>query len=1151
MTTQHHVGEGYSQRNPVPTIERFRQEEEARERAAAANATQTAQSAAEEAAPSKQVPPPVPAKEEKSTPENDPAVDKGGARSGSGGGADEKERLKRAAQPPQEKPTDFVAKGKRRVKDPTTGADVEIEDQKPFNLHPDQLESKKPSAEANSFSGRLPTSADAYRTLLTAPIGAPPTNVLLQPFPAPLDSEGLAKLRGNFRNLGIALGVAMSVVWFMTAFGAGYWRFFVRSILIGGVGLGGGAALGLAANKIETDLKQVRAQMATQRGQGFSPKEPCLPEGVEWINAVIATVWKQIDPAIFATLADTIEDVMQASLPGFIEAVKISDLTHGDADSALRFTHFRALADKQGDREYPREEWIDQGKKPSPSADDKAGEKPKPVENDADGDGIADEDESGDFLNLEVGFVLMKRPDQKAKAASLQISFFLGALNLFRFPFNVWAEVTGLSGVVRLRVQFVAAAPFVRNVTISLMGVPDVAVNVVPGSRALPNVLDLPMVSGFVKSAIAAACAEYCAPKSLTMNVGDMLAGAPANSDVDAVGVLVVHIQRGIDLSAQDASGSSDPYVIVSLAKFGKPLYSSRIIFEDLNPNFNEYAFVPVTLDDLRNNEVLSIQLWDSDQRTADDIVGRISRDVRDLTKGETKNRMVDYEDPLKGFEEADKMQGSLKWRGGWFEKKEFDRLLFEQAEARRKEKMTEVEKKAKEAEVKAAQEKAKKEGKAVEDTELTALNTPPSPEYPTGVLQIVVHHIVGLEEREVEKGVSGKARESGASGQDVEEKDLELRLPSGYIELAIDDSIVYKTRTKMATNMPIFEAKTENVVRDWTKSEVRLIVRDARTRELDPIMGIAQINLKEVFENESSVQRYFAISDGIGYGKIQATLIWRSLKLKEDIPVSLLGADTATVELLSAISIDVDEEHESLRNQKISVTTGDVTQKLSAIRKQEDLSIGDDEAENGALARLPVYDRHASTLAFSFGGGIKLGPFGGKVDAVAVVSLLDLEDEEIYELDIPLLAGDKLGTLARNHIDDWTLETHKAQEIGKLKVKVRVDPGLDGNHAAVAKGQVRRHEQEVYERLVGMPETAEKNAHADDDGVIDRKEQKAIDRAKTDALHARHRGAYGYAPVRTGAWAKQGVKDRVRRYSLKLRGKDTKERQVASETGA
>jgi len=47
----------------------------------------------------------------------------------------------------------------------------------------------------------------------------------------------------------------------------------------------------------------------------------------------------------------------------------------------------------------------------------------------------------------------MKRPGQKTKAASLLISFFMGAYDLFRFPFNVWAEITGLSGTARLRVQ--------------------------------------------------------------------------------------------------------------------------------------------------------------------------------------------------------------------------------------------------------------------------------------------------------------------------------------------------------------------------------------------------------------------------------------------------------------------------------------------------------------------------------------------------------------------------------------------------------------------------------------------------------------------------------------------------------------------------
>jgi len=51
------------------------------------------------------------------------------------------------------------------------------------------------------------------------------------------------------------------------------------------------------------------------------------------------------------------------------------------------------------------------------------------------------------------------------------------------------------------------------------------------------------------------------------------------------------------------------------------------------------------------------------------------------------------------------------------------------------------------------------------------------------------------------------------------------------------------------------------------------------------------------------------------------------------------------------------------------------------------------------------------------------------------------------------------------------------------------------------------------------MPKQAEKNAHANDDGIIDKREQKAIDKAKREALHARHRGVMGHKSARTAKW--------------------------------
>lgn len=45
-------------------------------------------------------------------------------------------------------------------------------------------------------------------------------------------------------------------------------------------------------------------------------------------------------------------------------------------------------------------------------------------------------------------------------------------------------------------------------------------------TRALPNVLDLPLISKFVKEAIAAGTAEFTAPKSMTLNMADILGDA-------------------------------------------------------------------------------------------------------------------------------------------------------------------------------------------------------------------------------------------------------------------------------------------------------------------------------------------------------------------------------------------------------------------------------------------------------------------------------------------------------------------------------------------------------------------------------------------------------------------------------------------------
>jgi hypothetical protein len=101
-------------------------------------------------------------------------------------------------------------------------------------------------------------------------------------------------------------------------------------------------------------------------------------------------------------------------------------------------------------------------------------------------------------------------------------------------------------------------------------------------------------------------------------------------TDTRAVGVFIVTIHYGENLSAQDRGGTSDPYIVLAYAKFGKPLYSTRIILEDVNPVFEETCAVLLTQDEVKSEEALSLMLWDSDREPRFLQLDSTNRDVAD-----------------------------------------------------------------------------------------------------------------------------------------------------------------------------------------------------------------------------------------------------------------------------------------------------------------------------------------------------------------------------------------------------------------------------------------------------------------------------------------------------------------------------------------
>jgi Ca2+-dependent lipid-binding protein len=240
----------------------------------------------------------------------------------------------------------------------------------------------------------------------------------------------------------------------------------------------------------------------------------------------------------------------------------------------------------------------------------------------------------------------------------------------------VWVELRGLIGTMRLRLQLTPDPPFVSLCTLTFLGQPKVDLSCVPLVKSGLNIMDLPLISNFVQSAVDAAMAEYVAPKSLTMDLKDMLVGDDFKKDTMARGVIAVRIKRGYGFKEGDAGigpirkGSTDGYVTAGWAKFGKPVWSTRVILTDMTPHWEETAYILVTPDEVNVQERLRVQLWDSDRATADDDLGRIEVDLKEIMKGyESRGKMWDRQDGFRSVKSKEAMPGKLEWSVGYFPK--------------------------------------------------------------------------------------------------------------------------------------------------------------------------------------------------------------------------------------------------------------------------------------------------------------------------------------------------------------------------------------------------------------------------------------------------------------------------------------------------
>ncbi|EGD90977.1 hypothetical protein H112_01565 [Trichophyton rubrum D6] len=1008
MTTQKKPGGYWSEANPVPTIQQF-----------------IAELDAGKAERDRQIDEEV---RKKTTPQKQPT----------------------GAAVPHRKPVPKTKAKGRVVTDPTTGTEVEIDDvDENFmkavrdpqlsvpnaNLGLPTSVQTKPSQKLEEYKHTQdivsPPEPIAAGTTSDVPIHGERTNILFHPTPS-ISYEPMFKILE--KRAGVLCSVIFVSILISGRFAGGElkWIFPLACCVATGVWLWTYDVI-RRGRTFEWHSEKLRGQTATAN---------LLPESAEWLNSFVEIFWGLINPDMFATVADTIEDVMHASLPGIIENVRIAEIDQGS--NPLRIISLRSLPDGQcsdlieGLRSYNLENKDEQQ--------------------------AAAEEEGGQPYNLECSFAYHAKPGEntssRAQNMHMMVVFYLGVKGLFGVPFPIFVELSELVGTVRLRLQLSPEAPFAKSLTFSLMGMPHIRAGCTPMIKRGINILNLPLISNFVNYAIGAAVSMYVAPKSMSLDLGMMLGGDDIQKDTSALGVFWVRIHRAKGLSKQDKRGSkgggSDPYINLSFSKYGKPMYCTRVICDDLNPEWEESAALLVTPELIKADEKLSVELWDSDRSTADDIVGKVELSMQNLLQHPGK--MFPITSKLQGMDAGTEMPGELFWEVGYFRKPHFRHALRTDGKD---------ETLPKDLKDHPALQDEKGNVPEPEDDAEAVTCTPPDPLWPSGICTIVIHQVVNLQVQDIKgtlRNRKGNEYEAARSyGESTGEEGKQF--PTSYCTIHMNDEPIFRTRAKAVSSKPIFNAGTERFVRDWRSAMVTIAVRDQRNREHDPILGIVPLKLSDILQASSQVTRWYPLDGGIGFGRIRISLLFRSVEIR--LPPKLLGYDVGTFSITSnkiILKNCASRGKMKIRTSGVHYSVPRSAWKPDSI--EEDGGFFDLTSDLKEEVILPTKHRYRSAIIF------EVQHSSGT--AYAIVWLQNLVDNEETPVDLPIWTAKNASRLVQNYMTEENWEEAKKspgledlEMVGRIQFSCRFTPGFHLTHEKLINNNDSREAFETWEASV------------------------------------------------------------------------------------
>ena len=338
------------------------------------------------------------------------------------------------------------------VTDPTTGKQVVVEDvskemvdraKNPVlsvpnaNLGKDTTVKTDPSQANPEYKEKQDVTAPpdpiAEGSTSDVPIHGEKTNILFHPTPSVSYEPTFKRLEE--RGLWLTAGVFIAIVLLGRVFGGRYLGIIPLAMCVS-------SGVWLWVKEVVRSGREVEWESEKTRGKTATAN--LLPESVEWMNTLLGIVWGLVNPDMFAGVADTLEDVMQASVPGIIENVRVAEIDQGS--NPIRVLSLRALPDTEDEVQALKKSIHEENKK------------------NKDPQEAAADEEGGDYYNLEISFAYHaepsgKRASEKARNMHMQLVFYLGIKGLFGVPLPIFVELQELVGTVRLRLAMTPEPP--------------------------------------------------------------------------------------------------------------------------------------------------------------------------------------------------------------------------------------------------------------------------------------------------------------------------------------------------------------------------------------------------------------------------------------------------------------------------------------------------------------------------------------------------------------------------------------------------------------------------------------------------------------------------------------------------------------------